>query len=242
MMAEKKSKTTEKAKPKEPYLKIPYHILNIRDLGLPEKVLLAHIYSFGKKGCWQSNETLGEIFFVNGRTISRWITQIKKSGYVIWVHPKGRYRTIWAKSHPAVRQASTLLHMGQEISREAVLKGHAAAILLRQDCRGGIDGPVAATTTNQCKQVRQNCLHTNNTTKKDTMEKTTAPPSPLPAGGQTPAVLAERRNADVRRIMDFTRSFGRARETRQPLSQAQLEQKRQQQKQALLATDLAESA
>jgi len=38
-------------KPKERYLKIPYHILNIKRLGLSEKVLLAHIYSFGEKGC-----------------------------------------------------------------------------------------------------------------------------------------------------------------------------------------------
>jgi len=241
MMAEKKSRTTEKAKPKEQYLKIPYHILNVRDLGLAEKVLLAHIYSFGKKGCWQSNETLGKMFFVNGRTISRWITQIKKSGHVFWVHPKGRYRTIWAKSHPAVRQASTLLYMGQEISKEAVVKGHAAAILLRQDCRGGIDGSVAATTTNQCNQVRQNCLHTNNTTKKETMEETTAPPSPLPAGGQAPAVLAERRGADVRRIEDFTRNFGIARRDRKPLSEEQVERRRQKQKTALSETCAAKA-
>ena len=49
-------KTTER------YLKIPYHILNIAELGLSEKVLLAHIYSFGDKGCWQSNATLADIF------------------------------------------------------------------------------------------------------------------------------------------------------------------------------------
>lgn len=239
-MAEKKGRD-EKDKPKEQYLKMPYHILNIRDLGLAEKVLLSHIYSFGKKGCWQSNETLGEMFFVNGRTISRWVTQIKKSGHVFWVHPKGRYRTIWAKSHPAVRQASTLLYIGQEISKEAVVKGHAAAILLRQDCRGGIDGPVAATTTNQCRQVRQNCLHTNNTTKKDTMQETTAPPSPLPAGGHAPAVLVERRGADVRRIEDFKRSFGVARKVREPLSDEQIEQRRQKQKAALDACSIAKA-
>jgi len=238
----KRSKANEKAKPKEQYLKIPYHILNIRDLGLAEKVLLAHIYSFGSKGCWQSNETLGDMFFVDGRTISRWIAQIKKSGHVLWIHPKGRYRTIWVKSHPAVRQASTLPYMGQEISKEAVVKGHAAAVLLRQDCRGGIDRSVAATATNRCVQVRQNCPHTNNTTKKETIEGTTAPPSPLPAGGQAPAVLVERRNSDVRRIEDFKRNFGAARKAREPLSEAQLEQRRQKQKSALLATDLAASA
>ena len=54
-MAEKKSKTTGNAKPKGLYLKIPYHILNIRDLGLAEKVLLAHSYSFGNIGSINAN-------------------------------------------------------------------------------------------------------------------------------------------------------------------------------------------
>jgi len=38
-----------KKKPTERYLKIPNHILNIRGLGLCEKTLPAHIYSFGDK-------------------------------------------------------------------------------------------------------------------------------------------------------------------------------------------------
>jgi len=48
-MAVDKNQTNGKNKPKELYLKIPYHILNIPGLGLCEKVLLAHIYSFGEK-------------------------------------------------------------------------------------------------------------------------------------------------------------------------------------------------
>jgi len=92
MAADKNSK--KKKQPKELYLKIPYHILNIPSLGLPEKVLLAHIYSFGEKGCWQSNATLGKMFFVDGRTISRWLARLKKNALVLWVHPKGRCRTI----------------------------------------------------------------------------------------------------------------------------------------------------
>jgi len=52
-MAADKNKTAGKKKPKELYLKIPYHILNITDVNLCEKVILAHIYSFGEKGCWQ---------------------------------------------------------------------------------------------------------------------------------------------------------------------------------------------
>jgi hypothetical protein len=57
-------------KPTEHYLKMPNHILNIERLGKGEKMLLAHIYSFGTKGCWQNNETLGKMFFRQTRTIS----------------------------------------------------------------------------------------------------------------------------------------------------------------------------
>lgn len=71
-MADSKKTKAEKTKPKEQYLKIPYHILNIRALGLAEKVLLAHIYGFGKNGCWQSNETLADVFMTNPRTVRRW--------------------------------------------------------------------------------------------------------------------------------------------------------------------------
>jgi hypothetical protein len=35
---------------KERYLKVPYHILNLTSIGLCEKLLLAHFYSFGEKG------------------------------------------------------------------------------------------------------------------------------------------------------------------------------------------------
>jgi len=222
-------KTTER------YLKIPYHILNIAELGLSEKVLLAHIYSFGTKGCWQGNDTLGEMFFVDGRTISRWLARLKKSGYVLWVHPKGRYRTIWAKSHPDVSAAASLSYIGEQISKEAVVTGHAAKILQGQNCPEGEDRSVLPTTTNQCIQVRQNCRHTNNTTKKDIMSNTTAPPSPLPAGGQAPAVLAERKAAAVEAVEQFKKRFGRKRRTSKLLTREQMQNRAQEQRKTLLA-------
>jgi hypothetical protein len=235
-MAADKNRTKRKKEPKELYLKIPYHILNIPGLGLCEKVLLAHIYSFGEKGCWQSNATLGEIFMVDGRTISRWLARLKKNSLVLWVHPKGRYRTIWAKSHPNVKTGAALSYMGEQISKEAVISGHAAAILQRQNCPGGIDRSVLPTATNQCIQVGQNCPHTNNTTKKDIISQTTAPPSPLPAGGQAPAVLAERKAAAVRRIEEFKKQFGIAKRPREPLSEQEIQNRKQSQLSALLAT------
>ena len=192
----------------ERYLKIPYHILNIERLGLSEKVLLAHIYSFGQKGCWQSNTTLAKIFFIQGRTISRWVRTLKKAGLILWVHPKGRYRTLWVKSHPEVQTAQYLYYMGEKISKEAVVKGHAAKILQGHNCQGGIDKTGVPTATKSVFQVRQNCPHINNTTKKDTNGETTAPPSPLPAGGQASAVLEERKNGSIASIEQLENTFG----------------------------------
>jgi hypothetical protein len=82
-------------KKKELYLKIPAHIPSITQIGLCEKALLAHIYSFGVKGCWQSNQTLAEIFMVSAPTIRRWLGRIRP--YTCVKNPKGYYRTIWAK-------------------------------------------------------------------------------------------------------------------------------------------------
>ncbi|RKY24114.1 MAG: hypothetical protein DRP62_04505, partial [Planctomycetota bacterium] len=75
-------KSKVKKTPRERYLAIPYHILNLSDIGLCQKVLLAHIYSFGQKGCWQSNKTLAEIFMVSAKTTSRWISTIHKHIYI----------------------------------------------------------------------------------------------------------------------------------------------------------------
>lgn len=125
--------------------------------------------------------------------------------------------------------------MGQQISKEAVISGHAAAILQRQNCRGGMDKPVAATASNQCIQVGRNCPHTNNTTKKDTIPETTAPPSPLPPKG-APAVLAERKSQAVRGIEEFKKQFGIGKGRRQPLTEEEFDRRRQKQKLALQAS------
>jgi len=98
-------------KQNEPYLKIPAHILNPSQIGLCEKALLAYIYSFGVKGCWQNNEMLAQIFMVSQRTIERWLAAIKQ--FVFVRNGKGDYRTIWAKSHPQVASAKNGVRVRQ---------------------------------------------------------------------------------------------------------------------------------
>lgn len=232
-MAEKKSKTAEKAKPKEPYLKVPYHILNIRDLGFAEKMLLAHIYSFGEKGCWQSNETLAKIFMTKPRTVRRWLAKIVDADCVLIKSPKGYYRTIWARSHPDVRSIAELHYRGKAVSKTNNTNRQASQSKVDNNDLGR--GQKWPSELARCGfRHGHKCPTTNNKTIKETIGNTTAPPSPLLPKG-APAVLVERRCADVRRIEDFKRDFGVARKDRKPLSAEQAEQRRQKQKMALSA-------
>ena len=86
----------DKAVSRERYLKLPYSILNLRGIRLMDKVLLAHFHSFGEKGCWQSNATLGEMFMVSPYAVTRSIGNLKHQGLITIKSPKGCYRTIWA--------------------------------------------------------------------------------------------------------------------------------------------------
>ena len=201
---------------KERYLKIPYHILNIETLDLREKVLLAHIYSFGQKGCWQSNATLAKIFMTSPRTIKRWLAKIIRAGLVQIKSPKGYYRTIWAKSHPEVRAAAVLYYRGKKIDARQ-----------DQNCPTGRDKIDPVSRPNRVLSPGRDCPATNNTTIKDTTGKTIAPPAPLPPGGQAPAALEQRNEAAYRKIEQLGKNFGKAR-TSPKLSADQDEKRRQQ--------------
>jgi len=136
-------------KQKEPYLKIPAHILNLTQICLCKKVLLVHIYGFGAKGCWQSKETMAEIFMVSQRTIERWLAAIRK---FIYAHNgKGYYRTIWAKSHPDFNYDKNVRDV-------------------RQNWRSDSDKFGV--------RVRQDCHTTNNNTITENNKRTIASPSP----------------------------------------------------------------
>jgi len=229
-MAADRHKMAGKKMAKELYLKIPYHILNIPGLGLCEKVLLAHIYSFGVKGCWQSNATLARIFMVCPRTISLWVAKLARSNLIQTKSPKGYYRTIWAKSHPKVSEASVLWYRKQQISNPDKETTVHRAKSRAQDSNN-LRGQCAKSGDRLSKILRT----TNNTTKKDTMSETTAPPSPMPAGGQAPAVLAERKSEAVQSIEKFKKQFGIGKRRHQPLSEKEFQSRRQTQINALQA-------
>jgi hypothetical protein len=193
-------------KPVELYLKIPDRILGIRDLAPGEKMLLAHIYSFGVKGCWQSNQTLAKTFMTSPRAIQRWLAGIKN--YIIVRHGKGYYRTIWAKSHP-------------QLSQDRI------DVDVRQNRQSNCDKDGI--------RLRQNCRTTINNTITENNERTIASPTPLPAAGQASATLEHRRQVAAEQIEKFKARLGRP-AAWTPLTQEQFGRRRAEQLAALRAT------
>lgn len=231
-MTQKKKKTEEKGKGG---LWIPSHICNIPNSVLDHfgKKVYAHIYSFGEKGCWQSNETIGEIFMVSGRTISRRISAIKEAKLVYVKNPKGYYRTFWAKSHPEVQAAVKLWYKDKEIPKTEAETGPSPSTPLGQDCPTDLDRTGKVTATDGVFPLGQDCPTTNTDTYKETNKKTTATPPPLPAGGQAPALLEERKKESVSEVEQLKRKFGRV-PRRAKMPPAEFEQRRQINKKALL--------
>jgi len=201
-MPDKKQKT-------ELYLKVPYKILNISGISLAEKLLLAHIYSFGAKGCWQSNKTLAEMFMVSVASIKRWLSSLGK--YISVKNPKGYYRTIWAKSHPEVKKS---------VSRWVKNEPHVA-----QKC-------ASDRVKNELPLARK-CATTNNKTIKENYKRNTATPSPpLPKGA--PALLSQRGEDADEKIQHFVKNFGREKKKFKPMPEEQFQKRKQAQMKALL--------
>jgi len=152
-------------------------------------MLPAHFCSFGEKGCWQSNRTLGENFMTTGRTISRMIGNLKK---YIWVKkPKGYYRTIWVKFHPDL----SFLNSRNE---------H------RQNCPTELDKTRISSRTKPAVRPGQNCPTTYTHTNKENY-KETAVDLPMPASGQASQLLIERKAKMMADIGAFKRQFGNGR-------------------------------
>ncbi len=171
---------------------LPNVILNLFDIDDSCKLLLAHFYSFGEKGCYQSNKTLAQIFMATARTITRRISRLEK--YLHIKNPKGYYRTIWVKSHPQVSEI-----MRQRFNNQQ--RG------VRQNCRSEYDKSGNSTATKPVFRLRQNCRTTNTYTNTET-NKGTAADLPMPAGGQSSRLLQKREKTALAKIEAFKKKFG----------------------------------
>ncbi len=213
---------------------IPNHIRNIPRsvLGDSEKMLLAEMYSFGDKGHYKANDTIAKEYMTSDRTVSRWIANILKGGFVYVKNPKGYYRTFWVKSHPEVKAANKLWYRSKEIDKNRV----------RQNCLTKSDKNSQACKTNPVSRLSQKCPPTNKETNKETNRKTKATPLPLPAGGQAPALLKDRKAEQQGSVEQFKRNFGKAgrRKTEKP-TEKEFQARKQAQIQALEAAEQVEN-
>ncbi len=189
---------------------VPNEILNLFDIDWRCKMLLAHFYSFGAKGCYQSNKTLAQIFMTTARTIARRLVNLKK--YIYVKKPKGYYRTIWVRFHPEVSK------IGPERINNPK-KG------VRQDCHTEYDKSGKSTTTKPVLRLRQNC-HTTNTYTNTKTNKETAADLPMPAGGQASRLLQERRAAAREKIEQFKKRFSNGSKSER-MSPEEFEKRRQ---------------
>jgi len=210
----RKSKKKDKKGKVDRYLAIPYHILGMRDIGPGEKILLAHIHGFGARGCWSSNKTLGQMLQLSPCTISRMIGKIRR---YVWIkNPKGYYRTIWSRSHPAVREAAAALRKTDPPARHCEASTLTENPAPTQNCVGMLGGNAQDPKQNCVGELsksaiglERNRLAINKETIKEINRDTTASAPPLPAHGQASPMLEAQRATDAAEIEQFTRSFGR---------------------------------
>ena len=84
----------------ERFLAVVYSVLARTDINDSEKLQLAHIWSYGATGCWETNETMARMFNVTARQVTTRIGRLKKVGCLLWLHGKNYHRTLWAREHP----------------------------------------------------------------------------------------------------------------------------------------------
>ena len=253
----KNKKAEERAKQK--YLHVPQHIMEIRELSTAEKLLLAHIYSFGKKGCWQSNQTLGKLFDVAPRTIKRRLARIRKFVYVR--SPRSRLRTFLAKSHPDVRKMAI-----NEKPVRQVQQGQNCPPSTGPHLSGIRDKTGITTGPELALQQGQNCPTTNTYTRTETSKSTPAstPPAPWQGAASAPGpndedrkrfeeihagIIASRRPAaspeefEKHKALALRRlryPVNQRKDSEQPISQEEFEKRRATMKRQLRATELIE--
>ena len=207
----------EKKKYRNLGLWIPRKILKMSCLSGDDKIYYAHVYSFGERGCWQTDEQIGTALGRSDRSIQRYQANCNKAGLLKVIGKKSKYRRIWAKDNPKYK---------------AMRKRRADE--LRQERR--------SRPTDPSELLRQNRPTTNKYTNKSTIKQRGGSPSPAeqahsPLKDKQQQLEAYRKKEEsIASIGLLTRNFGRGGWRRTPeLTAAELQQRIQAQKKALLA-------
>lgn len=216
------------------YLKLPNRILNMRELSLPTRLLLAYIDSFGRAGCWTNNGTLAAMFDVSTRTVTERIGQLKRAMRIWWVFARSPYRTVWSNTHPEVKAADTLLYRGREILKADIIARQIGSRPLGSELPSNIEGDCQVTSQDR-REPHGSTLPTDKNLIRISIKK------PALAGWGQPALLEDRETEHRLNIQQFKNRFGSRRGRRTPgLTPAEMEQRKQSQLKALLAVGAGE--
>ncbi len=238
---------SKRENPKRPfeerYIKLRYKVLDKEGLELGAKVLYEYIHGFGKRGCFQDNEQIADKIKCSGRSISRWVGKLKKLKALLYIFPNSPERVLWAKKHPDVLRAKTLPYRQQELDKGDIIVGKYLKAKHRQN--GEVHGQNVRRITPNCPcDIDKNgvvttpeCLSTNKGTKIITKGNDNAMPSPLPAGGQAPALLKDQKTQVFEPVEQFKRGFGYGGRRASNHTPEQKEQQKKQQIKALRASE-----
>jgi hypothetical protein len=189
---------------------VPVKILKMPFLSGDEKLFYAHVFSFGERGCWQTDEQIGKALGRSERSIQRYKANCRKAGLFKVTGEGTPRRRMWAKDH---------------LKYKAWRKKQAEK--LRQMRRGS--------TTDAASLPRQNRRTTNKGTNKATNKQRGGSPSPAeqahaPLNDKKRRLEAYRAKEEtVASIEQLKRGFGRGgRRRTQELTAAECEQRRQQ--------------
>jgi len=150
------------------FLKVPYIILVRPDITANEKLLLAHIWSYGTKGCWESNETIGRMFGVTPRQVTTWIGHLKKADSLLWLHGRSYHRILWAREHPDVFRALALPCRGRMIPKKSLHSGQKSTAQPRRTLPCNQEDDFQVTRKDSCIQPGSGLPQTYNMNSRET--------------------------------------------------------------------------
>ncbi|MBN1972541.1 MAG: hypothetical protein JW787_02810 [Sedimentisphaerales bacterium] len=226
----------EQNKYRELGLWITWKILNMTCLSGDDKIYYAYVYSFGERGCWQTDLQIGKALGRSGRTIQRYQFNCRKAGLLRVIGQGSSYRKIWAKDHPkyiAWRKKKAI-----EIRQKRKSTTTKLSELPRQTCQGS--------TTNLSESLRQNCPTTNKETIKITIKESGGSPSPADGQAHSPHKNKQEqleayktKEETTVSIEQLKNSFGYG-APRVKLEPEEIERRRQEQQRRLKAVEAAE--
>ncbi|MBA7484472.1 hypothetical protein ES707_19999 [subsurface metagenome] len=155
---------------------VPQEILSIPadQLGWLGKLVCGRIYSYGAKGCYESNATLGRYFGVSLRRIAFAMEQIRSLPLTYSIKLRGRPTCYWLRCSPKVRRAERLEYRGRSKKNPAYT------------CAGNGAGGAPKTAQEGAPKTAHDNISTS---------KTTGATSPSPADRQ--AQRREKEEADA---------------------------------------------